>query len=711
MVPRMQETQPLNDVWRFCGMQKNDSEQFAALLLVTKVVQAGAIDAKTRRRIFDAVGFTFLNRLLISRTPDGCPDHIFQALGLTLLACFCTDPSLAAHTQVLNKIPTLNEVICRQHQDNLAMKPVIEDAYQCLFAIAETPAGQQHLLDHGSVSALCLTYQSQNHGHSRALQLLKILLNTMGFQCWKKSKSELMDVFCMLCREFCQSEDSKKFELCEILSFFLPSPPSLTSSPLGIECLKNTYTGLSSILKSKLTVSQRDPALKLSSCLLSDYGIDWILADSRRARSKFLSLLVNLACVEVRLYLEDTVLEEDERQAVIAACYGIIEFGMMTCINAETLLLTQEQKLQLIDIMTEAFGAVVYYLKQVDLERMHSPFIFASVRILSAWLAEETSSLKQEICDLLPFLVHYARSLFSGKVEINQLSCQIAKIRLSEDSSKSAWPRDVLRFLLPGLCHLTAEEKPREILIKEGFPSLLLLYFCSQWEAFNSNHQSLPNHTDVEMSIQTSCGIFLNLVVTEPDLVRQEDCFSSLLSLLMKSAPSLVVNTDHLVLAANFVTLGLMIYRILSNSSVLSTPVVSTFFKSAIHLLSNAHFIKANPEENTSNIAVTGQYFRCWDEISELWFLGMQAFASCLPLVPWLPQLVLESGWPRNILHLLDQASPTSVDMELVTAFQGLLLQLAKHSRQCEDLILSEGGEQKANLYGMAALEQHLQGK
>ena len=27
-------------------------------------------------------------------------------------------------------------------------------------------------------------------------------------------------------------------------------------------------------------------------------------------------------------------------------------------------------------------------------------------------MAEETSSLKQEICELLPFLVHYAKKLF-----------------------------------------------------------------------------------------------------------------------------------------------------------------------------------------------------------------------------------------------------------------------------------------------------------
>ncbi|XP_077861911.1 neurochondrin-like [Saccoglossus kowalevskii] len=43
---------------------KSDTEVFAALLLVTKLVKADSTNTEVRRKIFDAVGFTFLNRLL-----------------------------------------------------------------------------------------------------------------------------------------------------------------------------------------------------------------------------------------------------------------------------------------------------------------------------------------------------------------------------------------------------------------------------------------------------------------------------------------------------------------------------------------------------------------------------------------------------------------------------------------------------------------------
>ena len=101
---------------------------------MTKAVKAGDIDAKTRRRIFDAVGFTFPNRLLTTKEAlDGCPDHVLRALGVALLACFCSDPELAAHPQVLNKIPILSTFLtARGDPDDAARRSMVDDTYQCL---------------------------------------------------------------------------------------------------------------------------------------------------------------------------------------------------------------------------------------------------------------------------------------------------------------------------------------------------------------------------------------------------------------------------------------------------------------------------------------------------------------------------------------------------------------------------------------------------
>ncbi|XP_064491322.1 neurochondrin [Pseudopipra pipra] len=682
---------------------RNDSEQFAALLLVTKAVRAGEVDARTRRQIFDAIGFTFPTRLLISRQPPpGCPPHTFRALGLTLLACFCTDPELAGHSQVLNKIPTFNEILLSPcPPDSTSM---VDDVYQCLSAVLATARGPRELVAKGTVSALCQAYLSGGHGSYRALTLLLGLLAVAEARCWQRDAPQLLAVLSKLSGDFLRAEDMTKFELCEVLPHFIPLSAPLTQDSQGSECLHRVYRGLADILGSKLSQSQRDPALKLAAGLVQACGAEWIPAGS--AGSKFLALLVNLACVEVRLTLEEPdPMELEGKKEVVTACYVLMELGIQECLREENPLLGEVQKMQLMMIMEEAFGAVIFYLRQVKQEELQDPFIFASVRVLGAWMAEETSSLKQEICELLPFLVHYARKLF--KEGSPAVSLPQAELGSTEGP---ALPQDALRFLLPGFCHLTAEDRPRAILVSQGAPALLCEYFLRQWEVLSSEPTAPAPLTSTEMSLQTLCGIFLNLVVTAPDLVRRDKTFSSLMDVLLKSLPLLLPQEHHLVLAANVATLGLMLARILAGSAALQeTQSAKEFFGAALRFLSQAHTAQADPGSGSLAVAVSPAYTSAWDDIRELWFLGMQALGGCIPLFPWLPPAVLRARWLEGLSELLSRVSPASLDFELITAFQGVLVELARASEPCRDVILAHHGTEWANLYGMAALEQCLE--
>ncbi|NWU13950.1 NCDN protein, partial [Cephalopterus ornatus] len=681
---------------------RNDSEQFAALLLVTKAVRAGEVDAKTRRQIFDAIGFTFPTRLLVSgQPPPGCPPHTFRALGLTLLACFCTDPELAGHSQVLNKIPTFNEVLLSPcAPDSTSM---VDDVYQCLSAVLATARGPRELVAKGTVSALCQAYLSGGHGSDRALTLLLGLLAVAEARCWQRDAPQLLAVLSKLSGDFLKAEDMTKFELCEVLPHFIPLSAPLTQDSQGSECLHRIYKGLADILGSRLSQSQRDPALKLAAGLVQACGAEWVPAGS--AGSKFLALLVNLACVEVRLTLEEPdPVELEGKKEVVTACYVLMEMGIQECLREENSLLDEVQKIQLMRIMEEAFGAVIFYLRQVKQEDLQDPFVFASVRVLGAWMAEETSSLKQEICELLPFLVRYARELF--KESNPAASLPQAELGSTEGP---ALPQDALRFLLPGFCHLTAEDRPRAILVSQGAPALLCEYFLQQWEVLSSEPTAPAPLTSTEMSLQTLCGIFLNLVVTAPDLVRQDKTFSSLMDVLLKSLPLLLPQEHHLVLAANVATLGLMLARILAGSAALQgTRSAKEFFGAALRFLSQAHTAQADPSSDSLAVAVSPAYTSAWDDIQELWFLGMQALAGCIPLFPWLPPAVLRARWLEGLSELLSRVSPASLDFELIAAFQGVLVELARASEPCRDVILAHHGTEWANLYGMAALEQCL---
>lgn len=73
----------------------------------------------------------------------------------------------------------------------------------------------------------------------------------------------------------------------------------------------------------------------------------------------------------------------------------------------------------------------------MDASRYGDPFVFASFRSLCSWLAEETSCLKQEVMDLLPFLVGYAQHHLQGGADEQNLSDWMAQMSVNEEGG--AW--------------------------------------------------------------------------------------------------------------------------------------------------------------------------------------------------------------------------------------------------------------------------------
>ncbi|MGH0165686.1 UNVERIFIED_CONTAM: hypothetical protein FKN15_049192 [Acipenser sinensis] len=491
-------------------------------LQVTKLAQAGDLSPSTRRRVFDAVGFSLPNRLLVTvETPPDCPPHLFRSLAVSLLAGFSTDPGLAAHPELINKIPLLLGLVSaepepgqerpRRDQPGLDLPEqsptepaqdgakrdqpgpnqttqrtapgpsptephapgqaepnqshcggagqqtqlcpdlaTIQDSYQCLTALALSPRGPRVLLSRGAVPALCRAHTQRCPGHALALPVLTRILSGAGPAAWQKHEEELTRLLVLLSSEFARSGDSSKFTLCEALPHFLP-PPAGAARPGLRPSLDALCAGLREVLGARLSVAQRDPALRLAACLLDGFGAEW-LAGSGPGSGQFLALLVNLACVEVRMALEEPEPDSGSaRRDTVTACYRILEFGMEACSLGLTCpdiapgkppsgLLTLEQSQQVLRVMEEAVAAVIFYLAQVAPVRYRDPFVFASVRLLCAWLAEETSSLKQEVCALLPFLIGYGRALFEGEERDLGLTNQMEELSVTDSGEGGDWP-------------------------------------------------------------------------------------------------------------------------------------------------------------------------------------------------------------------------------------------------------------------------------
>ncbi|XP_015204329.2 neurochondrin isoform X1 [Lepisosteus oculatus] len=783
----------------------NDSETLAALLLITRFCPAGRMDRATLRRVFEAVGFSLPNRLLVSAATGGgqCPPGVLLSLGVSLLAGFSADPELAAHPQLINKVSLLLDLLagrcdwtqasqgsqnqaregqgaeelrsegldpawqnqgsceselssarepessavpgqnlgrpdrdaqqsseaqaqCGQrhvdqsqqrgenarpaepaHKSSKRTEPggdveetresqtdpeqaLVLDCYEALWGVCGSAGGPAVLLSRGAVPALCQAYvQNQALSRERALPLLgQLLSGPTRTAAWQKHAAQLSDLLARRVQEFCQAPDLHRVELCAGLLQFLPPPGGAPLSDGLKESVTVLWGGLRPLIQARISPAQLGSVLVLSACMLDLCG--WAPLGS----TQISCLLVNRACVEIRMGLEEppgTVLAEAQQQT-LTACYRILEAALEQACSLGLSQdpaqpqrtdagLSRQQSRQLFGVLEEAFSAIVYYLQQVTPSCYGDPFIFATVRALCAWLAEETSCLREEVTALLPFLIGYAREQLQGA-----RGDQGQADRPASDSAQgSGWPgEDALRFLLPALCHLTAEDGPRGVLLSLGTPVLLTDFLSRGWKRLQGGRGTRGALGDPGM--ETACSALLNIVVTEPSAVRTDACFSSLLSLLTDALCALLHKPHLLVLAANFCTLGLLIGRLRPGpAGPDGEPGQQRFFSAALRFLGRA--LCADPV-GLGPAQLSPGFSERWDEVCELWRLGLQALAGCVDVLPWLPGLAREGGWLGDVLALLGSCTALP-DPDTQGALQAALTALALRCPLCRGEILA----------------------
>ncbi|XP_061617003.1 neurochondrin isoform X2 [Phyllopteryx taeniolatus] len=690
---------------------KNDSHTLAALLLITRLCPACQLDKPTLRRIFEAVGLTFPARLLVTATKGNgdpsLPPHELISLGTALLSALSTDPDMASQPQLLATIPLLLEILAcnptNQNQtgarngeteqipesmsdeaklereteirkqkgedgDNGADHPksppvkldeaMAADCYQVLTAVCTQPRGPDHLLNRGAVPALCQALeQNQTMSQKMGLPLLVCLLSgKTKDKAWRKHSAELLTLLVKMSKDFCKSTDQTSLDMCSHLVNVLP-PGGVTVERVVLrDVVSRVWGALRPMVQAKLTQRQIGPVLVLSACLLDLYG--WELAGP----PKFCCLLVNRACVEVRMGLEEppgTDLSR-ELQNILTGCYRIMEAAieqacspavMPTVPPAQSSVssLSLQQSRQVLGVLEEAFSALMYHLQQVDQSRYGEPFVFATFRCLCTWLAEETSCLKEEVSALLPILISYSRSHLLAENSERGLSDWMDKMAVADE--RGTWTgKEPLRYLLPALCHLSAEEGPRKVLLTLDTPALLVSYLSNSFTCLKGKSGASLLR---DPSMETACSALLNFSVTEPESVRKDQCFRTLEKHLSEALPVLVNKSSLLVLTANYCTLGLMIGRLKAAPTGSAEAGQRRFFSTALRFLHSA----LNSELSPGPVKVSPGWEDSWDEVAELWRLALQALGGCVCSQPWITALVREEGWLRNTLGTLGRCS------------------------------------------------------
>ncbi|XP_056335407.1 neurochondrin [Danio aesculapii] len=651
---------------------KNDSHTLAALLLITRLCPAAQLDPETLHRIFEAVGLDLPARLLLTACrgveSSGLPAQELISLAAALLATLSTDSNLLPHPHLLGTIPLLLNILenGQKHTEDEAESGSVDaqttsstdeallcDCYQVINAVCASEKGPEQLLSRGAVPALCrAVIKKQTLSREKGLPLLGRLLSSgVRTQIWNKHSSELLVLLKHISQDFSEASNEARLEMCSRIPLFLPPPGVESENTDCREIVGNLWASLRPLVQGKIKQEHLGAVLVLSACLLDLFGWESV------GNPKFCCLLVNRACVEVRMGLEEPPGTEISLslQNTLTACYRIMEAAMEQACSSDAAPkqtaisgLSLQQSRQVLGALEEAFSAEIYHLKQVEETSYDDPFVFATFRCLCAWLAEETSCLKDDVIKLLPFLMGYAKTHFNGGGEGEGLADWISKMAISNNAHDRTWSRDAaLRYLLPALSHLSAEDDPRRELLCLDAPALLVEFLHSGWDTIRARSGTEESR---EPSLETCCSALLNFTITEPQRVRTDPCFMALEVLLSEALPVLLHKPRLQVLAANCCTLGLMISRLKPASAVSVDSSQRRFFSSVLQFLRTVL--------DCSQVSVH------WDETLELHRLSLQALSSCVLNQPWICTLMRDQDWLRSVCCRLGSDSQVSDQLE-----------------------------------------------
>ena len=292
-------------------------------------------------------------------------------------------------------------------------------------SLASSCEGCSLLDQKGAVDALCRVL-SRNISHFDAA--MEVLLRMQYFcsnEMWEDNKEKFFEVLVVLCSRFKEAEDFLKFKLCKTLVSFLGGAKKVVGDRTQQEqWLKNIYCGLRDILQSKVTSEQRDPAIILVSELINVVGVQWMVDLAESGSQELFVLCITMASIETRMILDGRVTDEVTSQAtLLSSCYNILEKALGFVLERVSSSSSSQDDGALLNkinsclmsvqrVVMEAIHSILQYLQCVagtqDTSAMAAgqrQVVFASVRVLSAWMAEETAALQEDVHLLLPFFM------------------------------------------------------------------------------------------------------------------------------------------------------------------------------------------------------------------------------------------------------------------------------------------------------------------
>ncbi|XP_058785918.1 uncharacterized protein LOC131660650 [Vicia villosa] len=552
---------------------ERDEQRLAGLLLVTKFCKAD--DHSSLRRVYEAVGSLFLDRLLrtgmgkgtISSSGDNNRDAYLN-LSIAVLATLCRVPEIASSEDMISKIPMILEVISTQ-----SCSSVLEECCEFLYLVSTASEnGIMRFYESRGIKVLASqlpSLQDGSHLVEISIKLLQLVLSKISLDTIRNEYlSELSVIVAAIAKQFAILHSSLKFEALHLLNSILSSTDSsqlrktLQLRPQD-SWSHNIRVGIIAILQNRVATAERLQALILAESMVSIFGEDWLISKVSTNETQdptpadmCLLLVLEQSRVEIAVLLNElaylkyeapqdtsaTVEAYSLKQRNVAVAYSLVEKIIKLISNVgenEGTLLDDGTLTKLILQLNETIAVVLEYLEDAkEHGQRKGDDLLASVRIIGSYLAEAPLACKEKVQDLLGYM-------------------------LSIEGADEQRPFQSVCFLLPMLCQITMKVEGCKALASCGGLKAVLDCFC---KLIGSNVYLVEDDGRVFLA----CDTIMNLLLkkNKVQFILDESAFVDLLKALAYWSE----NTDDMsskMMASSICTL---IFDYTSEEALLKNP-------------------------------------------------------------------------------------------------------------------------------------------
>ncbi|KAG2691426.1 hypothetical protein I3760_08G008400 [Carya illinoinensis] len=552
---------------------ERDEQRLAGLFLVTKFCKGD--DNASLRRVYNAVGFHFLDRLLRTGMGKGSVGgsgadnrDAYLKLSITVLAALCRVPEIASSKDMNLKIPLILEIMSKDSGSS-----VLEECYEFLYLVSTASEdGALTLYESGVMKVLASqisTFSDDSHLMEIATKLVMLILSKLSLDVIAKDYlSELSVIVSTMARPFAVLQNSLKFELlhllCTIISlnYLAPLHDALRVMPNG-SWSYYMRDGIAAILHSRVAPAERLEALMLAETMVNILGGQWLLGQVNLPHKedlvpvdRLLLLVLEQSRVEVAVLLNELAYLKFEASK---SCSSIAEKILLKQRNVAIAFSLMEKIIKLISdtggnegdsidestltnvirALNETISVVLEYLQDAkEHGQRKGDDLLASVRIVGSYLAEAPFACKEKIEELLEYML-----LIEGEDEQS--------------------PFYSICFLLPMLCQITMKIEGCNALASSGGHKAVME--CLIKLIGPDNHM-----VENDSSVFLACDTIMNLLLKKEHVLLSLD--ESTYVHLLKALAYWTEDTEDLSVIMMASSICALIFDFTSEKALLNHP-------------------------------------------------------------------------------------------------------------------------------------------